>query len=102
MVAASTARRGDLRVTFGFNKPVAYCCCGWLASAVATSAVLDGPGAAANPPIVTGMTECGGFPVRSTIIAALAATSLLKLSACKQGTTSENMAKGNPPAPAAA
>ncbi len=40
--------------------------------------------------------------MRSTIIAALAATSLLTLSACKQGTTSENMASGNAAAPAAA
>jgi hypothetical protein len=40
--------------------------------------------------------------MRTTIIAALAATSLLTLSACKQATTSDNMASGNAAAPAAA
>ncbi|MES2326531.1 MAG: hypothetical protein V4499_04270 [Pseudomonadota bacterium] len=40
--------------------------------------------------------------MRLTIIAALAATSLLSLSACKQATTSGNMSNGNAAAPAAA
>jgi hypothetical protein len=39
--------------------------------------------------------------VRLTIIAALAATSLLTLSACKQATTNDNAASGNAAAPAA-
>ncbi|MEO8453912.1 MAG: hypothetical protein ABI454_02020, partial [Sphingomicrobium sp.] len=40
--------------------------------------------------------------MRLTLIAALAATSLLTLSACKQATTSDNLASGNAESPAAA
>ena len=40
--------------------------------------------------------------MRSTIIAALAATSLLTLSACRQAATDENVASGNAEAPAVA